>query len=454
MIRPIEIVILAAGAGSRMRSGKPKVLQTLGGEPLLHHILKTVHDLDPTKIHVVVGQHASEITQGIDQRMKINWVMQEEPKGTGNAVVQVVPHLMQESRLLVLLGDAPLIKSKTMQGLLSEKSDLVILTTTVADPTGYGRIVREGGKLSEIVEEKDASKSQRLINEINTGVMAINSAKVQDWVNKITDDNVQKEYLLTDIVKIANKQKASVSSIAVFDPSEVEGVNTFSQLAKMERVLQKDKAEKLMESGVHILDPTRIDIRGTLIAGKEVSLDINCVFEGKVVLDDNVKIGPNCVVVDSKLGAGTVLKPNSVVEGAEIGKNCSVGPFARLRPGALLGDDVSIGNFVEVKKSSFGIGAKANHLAYVGDAEVGAGANIGAGAITCNYDGTNKSKTKIGKNAFIGSNSSLVAPVSIGDDATVGAGSTITKDVKDGDLAVERSSQKNVSGWTKPKKRE
>lgn len=454
MIRPIEIVILAAGAGSRMRSGKPKVLQTLGGEPLLHHILKTVHDLDPKKIHVVVGQHASEITQGIDQRMKINWVMQEEPKGTGNAVVQVVPHLMQESRLLVLLGDAPLIKSKTMQGLLSEKSDLVILTTTVADPTGYGRIVREGGKLSEIVEEKDASKSQRLINEINTGVMAINSAKVQDWVNKITDDNVQKEYLLTDIVKIANKQKASVSSIAVFDPSEVEGVNTFSQLAKMERVLQKDKAEKLMESGVHILDPTRIDIRGTLIAGKEVSLDINCVFEGKVVLEDNVKIGPNCVVVDSKLGAGTVLKPNSVVEGAEIGKNCSVGPFARLRPGALLGDDVSIGNFVEVKKSSFGIGAKANHLAYVGDAEVGAGANIGAGAITCNYDGTNKSKTKIGKNAFIGSNSSLVAPVSIGDDATVGAGSTITKDVKDGDLAVERSSQKNVSGWTKPKKRE
>ena len=454
MIRPIEIVILAAGAGSRMRSGKPKVLQTLGGEPLLHHILKTVHDLDPTKIHVVVGQHASEITQGIDQRMKINWVMQEEPKGTGNAVVQVAPHLMQESRLLVLLGDAPLIKSKTMQGLLSEKSDLVILTTTVADPTGYGRIVREGGKLSEIVEEKDASKSQRLINEINTGVMAINSAKVQDWVNKITDDNVQKEYLLTDIVKIANKQKASVSSIAVFDPSEVEGVNTFSQLAKMERVLQKDKAEKLMESGVHILDPTRIDIRGTLIAGKEVSLDINCVFEGKVVLEDNVKIGPNCVVADSKLGAGTVLKPNSVVEGAEIGKNCSVGPFARLRPGALLGDDVSIGNFVEVKKSSFGIGAKANHLAYVGDAEVGAGANIGAGAITCNYDGTNKSKTKIGKNAFIGSNSSLVAPVSIGDDATVGAGSTITKDVKDGDLAVERSSQKNVSGWTKPKKRE
>ena len=454
MIRPIEIVILAAGAGSRMRSGKPKVLQTLGGEPLLHHILKTVHDLDPKKIHVVVGQHASEITQGIDQRMKINWVMQEEPKGTGNAVVQVVPHLMQESRLLVLLGDAPLIKSKTMQGLLSEKSDLVILTTTVADPTGYGRIVREGGKLSEIVEEKDASKSQRLINEINTGVMAINSAKVQDWVNKITDDNVQKEYLLTDIVKIANKEKASVSSIAVFDPSEVEGVNTFSQLAKMERVLQKDKAEKLMESGVHILDPTRIDIRGTLIAGKEVSLDINCVFEGKVVLEDNVKIGPNCVVVDSKLGAGTVLKPNSVVEGAEIGKNCSVGPFARLRPGALLGDDVSIGNFVEVKKSSFGIGAKANHLAYVGDAEVGAGANIGAGAITCNYDGANKSKTKIGKNAFIGSNSSLVAPVSIGDDATVGAGSTITKDVKDGDLAVERSSQKNVSGWTKPKKRE
>ena len=454
MKSPIEIAILAAGTGSRMRSEKPKVLQTLGGEPLLYHILKTVHDLNPTKIHVVVGQHAPEIKQWMDHKREINWVMQEEPKGTGNALAQVVPHLLEGSRLLVLLGDAPLVKRKTMEGLLSERGDLVILTTRVANPTGYGRIVRARGKLSEIVEEKDASKSQRLINEINTGVMVINSAKVEDWVKKISDDNVQKEHLLTDIVKIANKEKASVFSIAVSDPTEVEGVNTFSQLAKMERVLQKDKAEKLMESGVQIMDPARIDIRGTLIAGKEVSIDINCVFEGKVVLGDNVEIGPNCVVSNSKLGPGTVLKPNSVLEGAETGKNCSVGPFARLRPGALLGDDVSIGNFVEVKKSSFGMGAKANHLAYVGDAEVGAGANIGAGTITCNYDGANKSKTKIGKNAFIGSNSSLVAPVSVGDEATVGAGSTITKDVRDGELAVERSSQKNVSGWTKPKKKD
>ena len=454
MVKPIEIVILAAGVGSRMRSEKPKVLQTLGGVPLLQHLLETVHDLNPIKIHVVVGRHASEIKNQTDNRMEINWVIQEKPKGTGHALAQVVPHLLLESRLLILLGDAPLVKRATMEALLSDKSDLVILTTKVSDPTGYGRIVREGGKFSEIVEEKDTSSSQRLINEINTGVMVINSNKVGAWVNKITDNNFQKEHLLTDMVKIANHEKATVSSLEVFDSSEVQGVNTFSQLANMERVLQKNKAERLMESGVQIMDPTRIDIRGTLKAGKGVVLDINCVFEGKVVLGDNVIIGPNCVVSDSKLDSGTVLKPNSVVEGADVGKNCSVGPFARLRPGAVLGDDVSVGNFVEVKKSVFGVGAKANHLAYVGDSEVGAGANIGAGTITCNYDGANKSKTKIGKNAFIGSNSSLVAPVSIGDEATVGAGSTITKDVKDGELAVGRSSQKNVAGWMRPKKKD
>ena len=454
MVKPIEIVILAAGVGSRMRSEKPKVLQTLGGVPLLHHLLETVHDLNPIKIHVVVGRHASEIKNQTDNRMEINWVIQEKPKGTGHALAQVVPHLLLESRLLVLLGDAPLVKRETMEALLSDKSDLVILTTKVSDPTGYGRIVREGGEFSEIVEEKDTSSSQKLINEINTGVMVINSKKVEAWVNKITDNNVQKEHLLTDMVKIANHEKATVSSLEVFDSSEVQGVNTFSQLANMERVLQKNKAERLMESGVQIMDPTRIDIRGTLKAGKGVVLDINCVFEGQVVLGDNVLIGPNCVVSDSKLDSGTVLKPNSVLEGADVGKNCSVGPFARLRPGAVLGDDVSVGNFVEVKKSVFGVGAKANHLAYVGDSEVGAGANIGAGTITCNYDGANKSKTKIGKNAFIGSNSSLVAPVSIGDEATVGAGSTITKDVKDGELAVGRSSQKNVAGWMRPKKKD
>ena len=454
MVKPIEIVILAAGVGSRMRSEKPKVLQTLGGAPLLHHLLETVHDLNPIKIHVVVGRHASEIKDQTDNRMGINWVIQKKPKGTGHALAQVVPHLLIESRLLVLLGDAPLVKRETMEALLSDKSDLVILTTKVSDPTGYGRIVREGGEFSEIVEEKDTSSSQRLINEINTGVMVINSNKVGAWVNKITDNNFQKEHLLTDMVKIANYDKATVSSLEVFESSEVQGVNTFSQLANMERVLQKNKAERLMESGVQIMDPTRIDIRGTLKAGKGVVLDINCVFEGQVVLGDNVIIGPNCVVSDSKLDSGTVLKPNSVVEGAEVGKNCSVGPFARLRPGAVLGDDVSVGNFVEVKKSVFGVGAKANHLAYVGDSDVGAGANIGAGTITCNYDGANKSKTKIGKNAFIGSNSSLVAPVSIGDEATVGAGSTITKDVKDGELAVGRSSQKNVAGWMRSKKKD
>ena len=290
MVKPIEIVILAAGVGSRMGSKKPKVLQTLGGVPLLQHLLETVHDLNPIKIHVVVGRHASEIKNQTDNLMEINWVAQEKPKGTGNALAQVVPHLSLKSRLLVLLGDAPLVKRETMEALLSDKSDLVILTTKVSNPTGYGRIVREDGKFSEIVEEKDTNSDQRLINEINTGVMVINSKKAGAWVKKITDNNVQKEHLLTDMVKIANHEKATVSSLEVFDSSEVQGVNTFSQLANMERVLQKNKAERLMESGVQIMDPTRIDIRGTLEVGKGVVLDVNCVFEGQVVLGDNVII--------------------------------------------------------------------------------------------------------------------------------------------------------------------
>ncbi|MBA58759.1 MAG: UDP-N-acetylglucosamine diphosphorylase/glucosamine-1-phosphate N-acetyltransferase [Gammaproteobacteria bacterium] len=454
MIYSLEVAILAAGSGSRMRSKKPKVLQTLAGQPLLWHLLQTVDQLDPEMIHVVVGEHETEIRNHFEGRTNVNWIRQKNPMGTGDAMQKVVPHLLTNSRVIVLLGDAPLVRKETMAALLAHKGDLVILTTIVSDPTGYGRIVRKAGEISEIVEEKDASASQRGIKEINTGVMAADSERLKEWIKRLDNNNVQREYLLTDLVKIAKEDGANISSNEVSNQFEVKGVNTFSQLAKLERALQKNKAELLMEAGVQIMDPSRLDVRGNLQAGKNVFLDINVVFEGEVSLGNNVVIGPNCIISDSQIGDGSFIKANSVLEGAIVGEDCSVGPFARLRPGAVLGDQCSVGNFVEVKKSELGKGSKANHLAYLGDSSVGEGANIGAGTITCNYDGSSKSRTEIGSNAFIGSNTSLVAPVSVGDGATVGAGSTITKDVKPGDLAIERSTQKTISNWKRPPKKD
>jgi bifunctional UDP-N-acetylglucosamine pyrophosphorylase/glucosamine-1-phosphate N-acetyltransferase len=354
---------------------------------------------------------------------------------------------------LILLGDAPLVKRATLDELTSVDADLTVLTVDMVEPYNYGRILRQDERVMEIIEEKDANKQQRSITEINSGVMVADGKKLVSWLKQLTDDNAQKEFLLTDIVRYANNEGSIVKAYKTDDPVEVTGINTFSQLAGLERALQHKTAQQLMDQGVQLMDPARIDVRGNLVVGRGVSIDVNAIFEGEVTIGDDVAIGPNCVITDSQIGTGSVIKANSVLERAIVGERCSVGPFARLRPGAELEDEVAVGNFVEIKKSKLGKGSKASHLTYLGDSSIGAGANIGAGTITCNYDGVNKYETHIGDGAFIGSNSSLVAPVSIGAGATVGAGSTITKDVEANALALGRGKQKSIANWQRPTKK-
>ncbi len=450
---PLEVCILAAGVGSRMRSNKAKVLQTLAGRPLLRHLLDAVNTLSPSKIHVIIGEGGDEVRQRFDGEPGVNWVEQAERLGTGHAVMQAAPHIADDARVLVLLGDAPLVKPSTIKQLVLTPADLVVLSVIMDDPSGYGRIVRDGAQVTQIVEHLDATDEQRAIQEINTGVMAISAGGLKQWLGMLNDDNAQSEYLLTDIVEHANTTGASVQTHIADNPIEVTGVNTFVQLSALERAMQKEQASELMNQGVHIIDPDRFDLRGQLNAGKGVTIDINVIIEGEVTLGDNVKIGPNVVIKDAVIASGAEIKANSVVEEAQVGNNCSVGPFARLRPGAELSDDVHIGNFVEVKKSKIGKGSKANHLAYLGDTTIGEEVNVGAGTITCNYDGVNKHETHIGDGAFIGSNSSLVAPVSIGAGSTVGAGSTITSDVESQVLAVGRGKQRSIANWQRPTKK-
>lgn len=450
MSRFLEICILAAGVGSRMRSNRPKTLQPLAGRPLLAHLLDTVAQLEADQTHVIVGQGADEVRAAFADRTDINWVYQHERLGTGHAMQQAVPSLAAHGRVLMLLGDAPLISLASLRSLTESTSDLSILSVDMAEPFNYGRIIRDGERVTRIVEEKDASDAEQLITEINTGVMCASTAGLRDWLARLDSDNAQQEYLLTDIVEHANAAGCLVSAIKAKDPVEVTGINTFEQLANLERHYQMTRAKELMAQGVHLADPARVDIRGELTTGADVSIDVNVIFEGSVKLGDGVRIGPNCVIKDTVIGAGSVIKANSVTEGATIGSNCSVGPFARLRPGAVLADEVGIGNFVEVKKTTLGRGSKASHLAYLGDSTLGEGVNIGAGTITCNYDGVNKYETHIGDGAFIGSNSSLVAPVTIGAGSTVGAGSTITKDVDEQVLAIGRGKQVTISNWQRP----
>ena len=446
----IEICILAAGMGSRMKSDKPKVLHTLAGRPLLQHLVDTVQGISPEQVHVVIGNGADQVKQAFT-RTKLNWVHQEDQRGTGHAVMQALPDIAEDARILILLGDAPLIDVNTIRTLVSADCDLGILTVVLENPFNYGRIVRgDDEQVRAIVEEKDATAKQKEIREINSGVMVTTGKLLTDWLARIDTNNVQQEYLLTDIVGLANDDGCTVRAIMTDDPLEATGVNNFAQLAALERVYQMREAEKLMNAGVHILDPARIDIRGNLSVGKNVRIDVNCIFEGEVTLGDNVIISSNCIIKDSTIADGSVIKPNSMLEEATIGEHCSVGPFARLRPGAHLVNTVSVGNFVEVKKTKMGQGAKASHLSYLGDAEIGVGVNIGAGTITCNYDGVNKHVTEIEDNVFVGSNSSLVAPVKIGEGATIGAGSTITHDVKGG-LAIGRGRQKIFENWKGPR---
>ena len=451
---PLEIIILAAGKGSRMKSSLPKVLHEIAAKPLLGHVLEAAAMLSPSKVHVVVG-HGREMVMGEFTDRNINWVEQSEQLGTGHAVQQVMPYVGSNSHVLMLTADVPLINSQTLASLRAAMPafPLALLTATVENPTGLGRILRdESDGVCGIVEEKDATAAQRSINEINSGIMCARSADLTRWLSQIDNKNTQQEYYLTDIVEIANKEGNPITACHPQDVHEVEGINSRSQLATVERLYQRQQAERLMDAGVSIIDPSRIDIRGEVEVGADTVIDINAVIIGPTRIGNNVSIAPNCVISASQIGDGSCIHANSVIESSSIHERVNIGPFARLRPGTVLGAEVRIGNFVETKNAQLESGAKVNHLSYVGDATVGSNTNIGAGVITCNYDGANKHKTTIGKDVFVGSNSQLVAPVEVGDGATIGAGSTITNDVGKNKLAVTRAKQRQIDGWQRPTK--
>lgn len=451
----LNVVVMAAGKGTRMKSARAKVLHRLGGRSLLQHVLDAAAPLGAMRTVVVTG-HGAEQVEAAVAASGAAFVRQQPQLGTGHAVQQTVPALDDAAdTTLILNGDVPLIRPETAAALAAACGGerLALLTVELADASGYGRIVRDAaGAVTAIVEHKDASDAQRTIREVYTGMMAAPTARLKRWVMALKDDNAQREYYLTDIVGMAVAEGVAVVAAAASGETEVLGVNSPAQLADLERRLQRQRAEALMTAGVRLADPARFDQRGTLECGQDVEIDVNCVFEGRVVLGDGVSIGANCVIRDAEIGAGAVLHPFTHVEGATVGAGALVGPFARLRPGAELGREVHIGNFVEVKNSRLADGAKANHLAYLGDATVGPRVNYGAGSITANYDGANKHRTVIGADAHIGSNCVLVAPVTIGDGATIGAGSTIGKDAPAGQLTVARARQASLPGWQRPKK--
>ncbi|WP_322406599.1 bifunctional UDP-N-acetylglucosamine diphosphorylase/glucosamine-1-phosphate N-acetyltransferase GlmU [Idiomarina sp. PL1-037] len=448
----LRVVILAAGKGTRMRSELPKVLHKVANKPMVEHVIDTARSLKPDAINLIYGHGGDQLKQAIAGD-DLTWVEQREQLGTGHAVQQVIPHLKSSEKVIILYGDVPLLTESTLIKLVtaSANTSLGLLTMTLTEPTGYGRIVRnERRSVTGIVEQKDANAQQLAIKEVNTGIMIADSDKLKSWLEQLSNDNAQKEYYLTDIVAMAAREGVNIATAQPDNAQEVEGANNRQQLASLERALQQRQAEELMTQGVTLIDPARFDCRGKLSAGSDVTIDINAVFEGNVVLGDRVVIEPNCVIRNSVIGDDTVIRANSHIEDAKVAKGCKVGPFARLRPGAELADEAQVGNFVEMKKSRLGKGSKASHLTYLGDTQVGEYANIGAGTITCNYDGVNKALTEIGDGAFIGSNSSLVAPVAIGKNATVGAGSVITRAVADEELAVARGKQRNISGWQRP----
>ncbi|WP_445116905.1 bifunctional UDP-N-acetylglucosamine diphosphorylase/glucosamine-1-phosphate N-acetyltransferase GlmU [Acinetobacter sp. WZC-1] len=447
------VIILAAGKGTRMRSSLPKVLQPLAGRPLLGHVIETAKNLQVEDIITIFG-HGGPLVQQAFADENIQWVEQAEQLGTGHAVKVTLPVLPDSGMSLILSGDVPCVQQSTLQRLIdsSMATGIGLVTLTLPDSTGYGRIVRKDGKIQAIVEHKDASDGQRQIKEINTGIYCVSNARLHQWLPQLSNNNAQGEYYLTDIVAMALADGLEIASIQPELAFEVEGVNDRTQLAALEREFQAWQAVKLMQQGVHLIDPTRFDLRGKLTVGQDVRIDINVIIEGNCELGDRVEIGAGCIIRNTRIAAGTRVQPYSIFEDAVVGADVQIGPFARLRPGARLADQVHIGNFVEVKNTQIGHGSKANHLAYLGDAEIGAGANIGAGTITCNYDGVNKHKTVIGDDAFIGTNNSLVAPVSIGTGATTGAGSTITRDVADHSLAVERAKQISKENYQRPQK--
>jgi len=452
----LHVVILAAGEGKRMKSALPKVLQPLAGRPMLAHVIDCARALEPARIHVVHGHGGAQVRDAFSGT-DLQWVLQDRQLGTGHAVLQALPAIPDAAQVLVLFGDVPLILPRTVQALLAATGDtgMAMLAEHVADPRGYGRVLRDGlGRVRAIVEERDASTEQRAVELINTGVLAASAADLRRWLWQVGNRNAQGEYYLTDVFALAAAEDRHAACVECTEPGEADGANDPWQLALLERRLQLRLVRQLaLDAGVRFADPARVEIRGSVRAGRDVQVDVDVVFEGEVVLGDGVRIGPFSRIRDAQLAAGTLVHAHCDIEGAIAGAGCVIGPFARLRPGTELGEAVHIGNFVETKKIRLGRGSKANHLSYLGDAEIGAAVNIGAGTITCNYDGANKHLTRIGDGAFIGSNTSLVAPVTVGAGATIGAGSTIGTDAPEGELTVARARQTTIRGWLRPTKK-
>ncbi|MFM2408641.1 MAG: bifunctional protein GlmU [Pseudomonadota bacterium] len=448
----LNIIILAAGKGTRMYSSKPKVLHALAGKPMVQHVLDCAQALQAAQICVVYGHGGEAVPQAM-AAYPAQFVIQEPQLGTGHAVQQAMPHLMDGSLSMVLYGDVPLIQKQSLQRMMEAGEGLVLLTVNLANPTGYGRIVRDTqGKVLSIVEEKDATPELRKIQEVNTGILLAPTALLRSWLSNLKSNNSQGEYYLTDIVAMAVAHGVAVHTVQPNNTWEVDGINSKSQLAILERTWQLVEAQRLLVHGVTLADPARIDVRGTLTCGRDVEIDVGCIFEGVVSLADNVRVGPYTIIRNASIAQGTQIAAYSHIDSSDVGANCHIGPYARLRPGSQLHDDAHVGNFVEIKNSEIGKGSKANHLSYIGDSTVGSRVNIGAGTITCNYDGANKFRTIIEDDAFIGSDTQLVAPVRVGKGATIGAGSTITKDAPDGELTLSRNKQITINGWKRPVK--
>lgn len=454
MTVPLSIVVLAAGQGKRMQSAFPKVLHTLAGKPILQHVLDTLQHLHPQRVCVVYGHGADAVRERFSAA-RVVWARQEPQLGTGHALLQALAHVLSDGVVLVLNGDVPLIREATLKLLLRSASDgsLCLLTQKAQDAKNYGRIVRNAsGNISAIVEFKDATPDQRLLKEWYTGTMAIPAARLAGWLEKLSNNNAQGEYYLTDLVALAHRDGVDVRALPAPYAWEAQGINSKEELSALEREYQHHAAQELLERGVTLTDPARIDVRGELLCGRDVSIDVNCIFEGKVELGDGVKVGANCILRNVIIGAMTHIEPFSLLEGAQVGRNARIGPYARIRPGTELADDVHIGNFVEIKASQIGERSKANHLSYIGDASVGKDVNIGAGTITCNYDGAHKHRTIIEDNVHIGSDVQLVAPVTVGRGATIGAGATLTKDAPAGELTYTEKKQITRTGWRRPAK--
>ena len=458
----IDVVVLAAGQGSRMKSLLPKVLHPIAGKPMLAHVLDSAKAVNADAMHVVIGHGAEKVKAAFENEQNLSWALQAEQKGTGHAVMMALENLAAQGTTLILYGDVPLTQPSTLQALieLSSEQQLGLLTVSMADSTGYGRIVRDAdNKVTAIVEHKDANAEQLLIKEVNTGILAVPTAKLHQWLPTLSNDNAQGEYYLTDIIAMAVANGLTVETLQPENEQETYGVNNRQQQAELERWYQTQRVNALMANGVTVLDPARLDIRlgkasnAGLIVGNDVVIDVNVILEGDVTLGDGVEIGPNCIIKNSTLAAGTKVEAFSHIEDAAVAQSCTIGPYARLRPGADLADGAKVGNFCEVKKSHIGAGAKVNHLTYIGDATIGANANIGAGTITCNYDGVNKFKTEIGDDVFVGSDTQLIAPVKVAAGATIGAGSTINRNIGEDELVITRTPARTIKGWKRPTKK-